>query len=99
MNTIGKLEGEFSVLEAIFHAVACAFDDDGFGVVEQAVKHGGGNGAVAVEDCGPLFEGFVGGEHDGTALIALADDLEEQVGAALIYGCSESRSARKRRSR
>ena len=56
------------------------------GVVEKAVEDGGGNGAVAVEDCGPLLEGFVGGEHDGAALVALADRLEEEVCAALIDG-------------
>ena len=55
-------------------------------MVEKAVEDGGGNGAVAVEDCGPLLEGFVGGEHDGAALVALADDLEEEVRAALIDG-------------
>jgi hypothetical protein len=32
-----------------------------------------------------LFEGFVGGQHDGAPLVALADDLEEQVGAVLVY--------------
>ena len=55
-------------------------------MVKKAVEDGGGNGAVAVEDGGPLLEGFVGGEHDGAALVALADDLEEEVGAALIDG-------------
>jgi hypothetical protein len=82
----GKFEGEFSGLYAVFHAVACAFDKDDFGVVKEAVEDGGGNGAVAVKDSGPLLEGFVGGEHDGAALVALADDLEKEVGAALIDG-------------
>ena len=76
----------FQVSSAVFHTEACAFDKDDFGVVEKAVEDGGGNGAVAVEDGGPLLEGFVGGEHDGAALVALADDLEEEVGAALIDG-------------
>ena len=34
----------------------------------------------------PLFEGFVGGKDDRTAFVALADDLEEQVGSALVDG-------------
>jgi hypothetical protein len=38
----GKLEGEFSGLYAVFHAVACAFDKDDFGVVKEAVEDGGG---------------------------------------------------------
>jgi hypothetical protein len=46
----GKVEGSFSGLDAVFHAVACAFDKDDFSVVKKAVEDGGGNGAVAVED-------------------------------------------------
>jgi hypothetical protein len=34
-------------------------------VVEEAVEDGGGDGGVAVEDGGPPFEGFVGGQDDG----------------------------------
>ena len=55
-------------------------------VVEEAVEHGGGNGGVAVEDGGPLFEGFVGGQDDGAAFVAGTDDLEEQIGSALVDG-------------
>jgi hypothetical protein len=67
----GKVEEEFSGLERVFHAVACAFDKDDFGVVKKAVEDGGCNGTVAVEDSRPLLEGFVGGKHDGAALVAL----------------------------
>ncbi len=70
----------------VFHAIAGALDDDGFGVVEEAVEDGGGDGAVVVEDGGPLLEGLVGGEDDGAAFVALADDLEEEVGAVLVDG-------------
>ena len=66
--------------------IAGAFEDDGVAVVEQAVEDGGGNGGVAVEDGGPLFEGFVGGQDDGTAFVAGADDLEEEIGSALVDG-------------
>ena len=55
-------------------------------MMEESVKDGGGDGAVVVEDGGPLFEGFVGGEDDGTAFVALADDLEEEVGPMLVDG-------------
>jgi len=82
----GKRDEEFSGLDAVFHTVACAFDKDDFGVVKKAVEDGGGNGAVAVEDSRPLLEGFVGSEHDGAALVALADDLEKEVSAALVDG-------------
>ena len=55
-------------------------------MVEEAVEDGGGDGGVAVEDGGPLLEGLVGGQDDGTALVAGADDLEEEVGSALVDG-------------
>ena len=82
----GASGGGGSGLDAVFHAVAFAFDDDGFGVVEDAVEEGGGEGGVVVEDGGPVFEGLVGGQDDRAAFVALADDLEEQVGAALVDG-------------
>ena len=75
-----------SVFGAVLHAEAGAFEHDGVAVVEEAVEHGGGDGGVAVEDGGPLFEGLVGGQDDGAAFVAGADDLEEQVGPALVDG-------------
>ena len=74
------------VFHAVFHAEAGAFDDDGVAVVEEAVEDGGGDGGVAVEDGGPLFVGFVGGQDDGAAFVAGADHLEEQVGSVLVDG-------------
>ena len=74
------------IFDAVFHPVAGAFEDDGVAVVEEAVEDGGGDGGVAVEDGGPLFEGFVGGQDDGAAFVAGADDLEEEVGSALVDG-------------
>ena len=55
-------------------------------MVQEAVEDGGGQGGVVVEERGPLFEGFVGGQDDGAAFVAGADDLEEQVGALLVDG-------------
>ena len=72
--------------DTVFHAVAGAFNYDGFGMMKKAIEDGRGNGAIAVEDRGPLFEGFIGGNDDGTAFVSLADDLEKQVGSALIDG-------------
>ena len=42
--------------------------------------------AVVVEDLRPMFVGAVGGDHHGGAFVALADDLEQQVGAVLVDG-------------
>jgi hypothetical protein len=33
-----------------------------------------------------LFEGLVGGKHDGSLFIASANDLEEQIGPMLVDG-------------
>ena len=55
-------------------------------MVEETVEHGGSDRAIPVEDGSPLFEGFVGGKYYRTAFVALADDLEEQVGSALVDG-------------
>ncbi len=54
----------------IFHALAGAFEDHGPGVMEEPMQHGRGEGAVVVENRGPLFEGFVGGQNKGSALVA-----------------------------
>ena len=48
---------------AVFEAVAVAFEGDDFGVVDEAVDHGGGDGGVA-EDLAPAAERLVGGDDD-----------------------------------
>lgn len=68
------------------HSVAGALDDDGFAVMQQSIQDGGCEGAVVVEDTGPVFEGFVGGQQDGSAFVAGTDDLEEQVGSCFVDG-------------
>ena len=55
-------------------------------MVEDAVEDGAGQGAVVVEDAGPVLEDFVGGQDDGPAFVSLADDLEEEVGPAFVDG-------------
>ena len=67
-----------------FHSKTIAFEQNGFGVMEEAVEHGGGDGAVVIEDGRPLLEGFVGGQRDRTPFVTLADDLEEKIGAVLV---------------
>src|SRR5713101_3125751 len=80
------LRSHWRRFELIFHSEAAAFDHDGFSVVKEAVQNGRGDGAVVVENRGPLFKGFVGGQDDGAAFISLADSLEEQIGAVLVDG-------------
>jgi hypothetical protein len=55
-------------------------------MVQEPVQNRRSQGAVVIEDFGPVFIGLVGGQDDRTMLIALADDLEEQVSACFIDG-------------
>ena len=52
-------------------------------MVEHAVEHRGGNHLVA-EDVPPLRDGLVGGDEHAAALVAAADELEEQVRGLLL---------------
>ena len=49
--------------------------------MHEAVSDGGGGGAV-VEELAPIFEGEIGGDDGGGALVAAVEDLVEQVSAA-----------------
>ncbi len=71
-------------LDLILHVIGFAVDDDGLGLVQQAVQNRRSDAGVVVEDRRPLLERLVGGEDDRAALVALADDLAEQIGAGLV---------------
>ena len=73
-----------SDLDFVLRAVALTFDADGLGVVQQPVQQGRSEDCVVVEDAGPLLVGSVGRNQGGTALVAVADDLEQAVGAELV---------------
>ena len=64
---------------SVFEAVALALEGDHFGVVDESVDHGGGDDVVA-EDLAPAAEGFVAGDDQAGAFVAVGDELEEQVG-------------------
>ena len=51
-------------------------------MVGQAVQESAGE-PLGAEHLGPLVEGQVGGDEDRAALVALAEDLEQQLGAGL----------------
>src|SRR5215468_6862423 len=70
----------------VLHAKALAFDDDGLGVMEDAIEDCGRQGAVVVKDLRPVFVGAISRDHHRGTLVALADDLEQQVGAVLVDG-------------
>ena len=50
--------------------------------MSKAVQQGAGQ-PLRAEDLGPLVEGQVGGDQDRTSLVALAEDLEEELRAGL----------------
>ncbi len=54
--------------------------------MQEAVEDGGGDAGVVVEDRRPVFVGLIGGDDDGAALVALADDLKEQIGSNFVQG-------------
>ena len=54
-------------------------------MVGQPVEDGACE-TLCSEDLGPFVEGQVGCDDDGAALVALGDDLEEQLGAGLAEG-------------
>jgi hypothetical protein len=70
----------------VFHPEALAFDDDRVGMMQQPIEDCRGQGAVMVEDRGPLLKSTVGGNDERPLFIAQADHLEEQVGARLVNG-------------
>ena len=61
----------------VLHAEALAFDDDGVGVVQNAVKDSGGQGAVAVEDLRPVFA-----EGRGISRLGATGSTEVQLGGS-----------------
>ena len=79
-------QGERQASIWFFGAVAAAFNGDGLGVMQQPVQQRGGQDAVVVEDAGPLLVDAVGRNGDAAAFVAVADDLEEDVGAELVDG-------------
>jgi hypothetical protein len=60
----------------VAHAVAGPVDLDDGGVVKEAVEHRCCDGCV-LEDLPPAGDVAVGGQDDGSVLVAAADDLEE----------------------
>ena len=70
--------------ELIFHAIAGAFDDNGFGMVQKPIQQSGSQAVVVIEHGGPLLEGFVRRQDQRTVLVSLADHLEQQIGAGFV---------------
>ena len=53
-------------------------------MVQHPVEYSGSQCAVIIEYFRPVFEGSICGNDHGSLFVAMADHLEEQVGADLI---------------
>jgi len=53
--------------------------------MQEPVEDSGGDHLVA-EDLAPLRDHLIGGDEHAAALVAARDELEEEVGAALLEG-------------
>ena len=69
-------------LPTLLEAVALAVHLQDVNSVSEAVQQGAGQ-PLRVEDLGPIVEGQVGGYQDRPSLVALAEDLEEELCAGL----------------
>lgn len=84
--SVGANGADGSGLDTVLHAVAWSLDEHGLGVVQEAVEECRSQGGIVVEDLRPVFVGTIG-RHDGAALlVALADDLKQQIRAGLVDG-------------
>ena len=69
-------------MPALPEAVALPVHLQDVNAVGEAVQQGAGE-PLGAEDLRPLVEGQIGGDQDGSSLVALAEDLEEELGPCL----------------
>ena len=72
-------------LLGFFESVALTLDGEQFGAMDEAVDEGDDAGGVG-EHVVPFAEDLVGGQDDGTLQVSAGDDLEQQVGVAVVIG-------------
>src|SRR3954462_8793852 len=75
--------GDSERVEAALESVGRAVDGQHFGVVEESVEDGGGEGFVA-EGVGPFGDGLVGGDDGRAAGVAAGGDLKDAGGVGAI---------------
>ena len=73
----GPGPGRGGILPAALEAVALAVHLDDVDVVGEPVQQRAGE-PFGSKHVGPLVEGQIGGDEDGAAFVALAEDLEEE---------------------
>src|SRR5207248_7928920 len=85
LSGFGVAGGWAAAEVAVAEPVAVALEAEDFGVVDEPVDHGGGDGLVA-EDLAPGGEGLVAGDDQAGALVAAGDEREHQVGGLGVEG-------------
>ena len=75
----GKLHTELGGFVDGFHPERLAIDKKRIAVMQEAVQDRGGHDIIS-EDLAPLLEGLVRCNDDGALLVALGDELEEELG-------------------
>jgi len=75
-----------SEFDLVLGAIALAFDEDGLCVMQQPVQQRRGEHGIVVENAGPVLVDAIRRHQRGAALVAVADDLEQAVGAELVDG-------------
>ena len=55
-------------------------------MMHEPIKYGRGKSSVVIKYFEPIFQGAIRGNDDRTSLVALADNLEEEIGASFIDG-------------
>jgi len=84
MGLFGRLRWliRCDLTSAVVEAEAVTVHLEDMDVVGEAIEQRASK-TLGAEHAGPLIEGQVAGDDDRTALIALAEDLEQQLGAGL----------------
>lgn len=62
-----------------------ALDVDDLAVVKEPVEDGGGDDGIP-EEFLPIGKAFIRGDDGGTALVAVGDELEEQIRLPAVDG-------------
>jgi hypothetical protein len=65
---------------AVFEPITVAIHLEDMNVVSEAIEQCAGQ-AFTGQHAGPFIEGQIAGDDDRTAFVALAEDLEQQLGA------------------
>ena len=70
----------------VSHAKTVSLNNDRLPVMHQPVDQGRCQGVVHIKEFAPFPEGTIRGDHDRSNFITGGDNLEQQIGPALVDG-------------